>query len=829
MARRAVNRAFLAELVRQGGRWLFIGSAAGLVLVGGGKLLGAGEEWPWLLLSSVAAGAVISLAVAGARRWSLLRAAAELDAALDLRGALGSALELAHSQRGPFEDWTIAHAESIAPGLSPARVIPIRFGWGWSAWPAMVACALIAAMYIPQWHWRRVPTEVAPSAAKREEAAAQVHRVQQALSAAAENPGQALATPAQLAALQELQKELESGRVDPQAALAQAAKSVSEMSDRLEETAHAEQAEAGSLRDQLASAAGKAAEGQSPGTPEGSALTESLRKGDLDAASEAADNASAHAGELSPAEREQLVKVLEQLADSLSSADKPAGEATEKTRENAVAPSAQTAAHDQASSSTPPGSPDSKPPRNENDIAQSERAPAHDESGSEQSSSSSDSKGAQGHPQEPPSRPKEQQAQGAPRTEGAEKPGMPEERSGEKEPGPEEQTRRERQDLIQSARDAAKELRNGGAGQKKEAQSPQAPNQEGHPSGEQKPAKPGASDTKESKTQADQGQRGNPSGPSSDGANRTQSKSAGDKPAQQEHANPDTGTQSNDGDKSQKPGQSDQPSPTGEKQPSGAEPTQSHPEQPGAQQDTSAAQHQGGGEQSSKDQAPKGDPNGRESDEPSNSPAQQTPGGTKKQTDERRQGVGATEPGREQGMAPAGSQESGEKSPPSSGLGQALRQIAAREREAKEAQRIADRARQVAKEMTKDLTPEEREQFQQLVNDMAQGAGPGSGKRTLPPTGVAGSGAHNATPVPVDVRRAAEPGDKARERVIAEWYSDRPADRQGQGTARADALREAAQSAEHALEQQAVPARYSDLVRGVFRRYSQQPPEPPPK
>ena len=74
----------------------------------------------------------------------------------------------------------------------------------------------------------------------------------------------------------------------------------------------------------------------------------------------------------------------------------------------------------------------------------------------------------------------------------------------------------------------------------------------------------------------------------------------------------------------------------------------------------------------------------------------------------------------------------------------------------------------------------------------------------------------------MDLRRPED--DAARERVLAEWYGDGPAQ---EGTSRgpgiAEGVREAARGAEQAMEQQVVPGRFNNLLRRVYRRLERDP------
>jgi hypothetical protein len=65
------------------------------------------------------------------------------------------------------------------------------------------------------------------------------------------------------------------------------------------------------------------------------------------------------------------------------------------------------------------------------------------------------------------------------------------------------------------------------------------------------------------------------------------------------------------------------------------------------------------------------------------------------------------------------------------------------------------------------------------------------------------------------------------DRVIAEWLGEGAA---GSGTSPAleAAVRDAASGVERSIEQQTVPPEYQDLVRRVFRRYTQSATSPGP-
>lgn len=167
-----------------------------------------------------------------------------------------------------------------------------------------------------------------------------------------------------------------------------------------------------------------------------------------------------------------------------------------------------------------------------------------------------------------------------------------------------------------------------------------------------------------------------------------------------------------------------------------------------------------------------------------------------------------------------------EGEPPSEQGVQRLRQTLERfSRSQEDAQRRfeqSERLREMSRQMMEQATPEERDQLRRWAESF-QGERP-----DLPP---APARPWTGATEPVDARPPADPADPQRpdsERVIAEWYSDRTPDPDGRVPAPAQGeLREAARSAEQAIEQQVVPNRYADLVRRVFRRYGERA-EPPP-
>ncbi|MFG0275679.1 MAG: hypothetical protein ACF8QF_11535 [Phycisphaerales bacterium] len=147
----------------------------------------------------------------------------------------------------------------------------------------------------------------------------------------------------------------------------------------------------------------------------------------------------------------------------------------------------------------------------------------------------------------------------------------------------------------------------------------------------------------------------------------------------------------------------------------------------------------------------------------------------------------------------------------------------------------AERVREEAERMLEEMSPEQREQMRRWAEALEEQQsgdsddGPGVGSRGDGPT-TASRPAERA-PVEtegVDARREPEvAGDD--ERVVGEWYNPMGPERAAPGEVDSQAqrrLRDAAEAAERAVEDQAVPNRYRDLVKRYFRRLPEMAPAP---
>ena len=117
--------------------------------------------------------------------------------------------------------------------------------------------------------------------------------------------------------------------------------------------------------------------------------------------------------------------------------------------------------------------------------------------------------------------------------------------------------------------------------------------------------------------------------------------------------------------------------------------------------------------------------------------------------------------------------------------------------------------RKRAQELLDQASPEQRERLEDLAERFAQ--------RDAQRTG--GPRPYDATGETVDARdeNSTTPGE--REQTLREWFNPEgePVDGVDRSERTPAALREAAESADRAVEQQRVPPRYRKLVREVFK------------
>lgn len=756
----AGTRAMVADAVWLGGRWLLGATFAGLLAVAAMKVAGLLMPWGWVLGAFIGAGAAAAISQAVWRRWTLERAAAELDRALGLKDTLASAVALADTE-APFEQWTVMEAERLAPTVDIRRAIPVAFDWTWWAWPTVGLVTAAAGFLVPPINWTSTPPLRAVRPADQQAAAAQIAQAAQAAAAAAplaENP--ASATPEQLRAVDEVLQELSRGRIEPQEAVARASAKIDELAARIERDALRDQELTDTIREQLAKAAAKNPARASPesGQPEGvrfSRVTESLNRGDLAGAAEAARDAARQLDQASPEERQRIADELDALADALEPREIPPGP-------EPGAPQPDPTPTSPAQGAEPPtGAPSaSRPPPTAPEAAKKPDDAVEPTSGpSERPDPRPESVTPRSEPRSDEAPPDRDQVRDALRNAAREV------REGQSRPEPPSKQRSEDQG------------QNHAPGQSQDQQqSEPSRSTRPQPSPDQQPGEPEAQRDPGSSQQPDQRRTGNA---------------------------PETSPRKDDTQQG--------PGPTGRTDGAPAPTSEGGSKRPTAAP-TGAAGPTG-------QQAPTGQP----------TPQERQGGQPAPRTDSLTQGHPAGSPEPQGQSSPNGAPPAGSDPKGMDRVAKEFERIAREQRKVDSEQKQAREMRELARRMLENSTPEQREQFRQMAERMSkrEGAGgseAGEGPNTVPQEGRTPTA--TAPSVPVDVRRGPREseGPRPAERTIAEWYSSKPEARgeQTSGPIPQEALRSAAEGVQRSIEQQQVPARYEELVRRVFKRYSGQ-------
>ncbi|MEM7628258.1 MAG: hypothetical protein AAF356_02430 [Planctomycetota bacterium] len=794
LSARAARRDLLARCAGVLGSTLLAGGVLGVVAMG--------VLW-WLRIATppgVVPGIGLGLGLLGGlmlcavRRPSPVALIRRLDEGLGLCDRLLSGVALADADDG-YAQLAVRDAERSAGAARVDEAIEVRFGRAWVAWP--VALAAGVAMF-----WLPPRGEPMPNAPPSPQAASPAPLdeafVQQSLESLRGDPVvQDAASDEDLALLEEIERELADGLLTPDEAAEQAAGVLDRAAERLDpsagEGAGERLGEASGVQatapDQPApdrSAAQAAEDGatdpQSPtadaldgagdteagdGFDEADRLAEALRAADFDRARDAADELLEQADRRSPEQREALADRLEELAGEEPASDSSAP--TEDAAEPGDAPSAD-------------GVNDAL-----REAARAVREPPQSQSQPEPEPEAGPQSGSDPQSPAPPTPQSTQNDNQQDEQAGGDPDGSPSERredaSAGDRPGEEQPDQQGNQPTDQPTDQPTGQLADQPPGQPADPSTDPTRDPGGQPTDqptEQATDQPGAQEDPASPTpQADQPADQDVDQPS-------------DQPAAQPSAEP-----SAEGSQQQQPTQ---------QQPSQQQPNQQPPgEQPPGEQ-------QPGNQQPAADQ-----PGSQPGDEPG---TEQGPAPGPQQGPQPRPGEQGAEPGSNQPQGQPGQGRPGEGQRDGEGVRDAIDRLESGRRE--QAQRLRERANDLMN------GPPDNPQ------DQPAEPGPFAGDRDaidrVPPQGPPRDASSERGFETFDARPG-EATEGARESVVAEWFDDRPrapGDAAGPGTQRGDGasqrLREAARGAERAVEDQAVPRRYRDLVRSVFRRLEQQGP-----
>jgi hypothetical protein len=869
----------MSRAVALGGQGMFVGGLVSLAGVAACKVLGVGLPSVWLPAVPIGVGAATGLALAWRDRWTSVRAALEVDARLGLKSMLSNALELGASG-GPFAEWSVEAGEQAAVTAQVERVIPVRWDWKWGAWPVVAAGAVAAAAYLPEVNWSPARPAV-PQTVQREAAIEQVQQAAEVIRQLEEGRGQPLASPQQLAALEELERELREGKVDPRKAREEAAAKLVESARRAEAEARIAETAAERSRDHLAqAAANRAASGGAVDSP----LSRALRRGDLGSAAEVSDELARQLAEMPEAERERLAAEFEELARALEAAEGPRGDSG--GNEGVDRPTAESETEGAArSAESPERSPE--PGIGEREATDEVRAKEEAERRVREVAESlkEAAKELRGEREPPRDMAREQRSRRPEQNERGEKQdgeGRRDEQGREGQRGASGSTRTPSQpgSTGQHERDGQAGPTGSPGSTGKQGETGTTPEQQPGSTGgtgTTGPSRaPGASGPTGGRSggQGATGATGNPervgesrgTGPTgATGSPNTQGAPTGERgptglkegtgpsgATGKTGANGGTGATGTTGDRGATTPTGASPNREGIESPAGERPTQGQPGATGVSPSRSPRGEpgpQGGGTGSTGEVGATGatgstGTTGAPMPRPGTGPTGAT--GASAETGAQPEGQtkgasGETQPSRPGGPAGTGvprgdSPETGERPPSIESLRRSLRELAEAQRRAQRGKQDSKRLEEMARRMLEESTPEQRRELERLAREMMNespnggrgaGAGPGPAQNQSPANGP---GPESTRTEPVDARRKPldRPGEG--ERVIADWYSNRPSTRGETGAAPvlAEELRRAAESAERASENQVIPPRYHDLIRRVFNRYAEQVPPPSP-
>ncbi len=153
-AESARRRLWLRDAVRALGPCLTVGSSLGLLGAFAARLL----DRPNAAWAAVAAGAISGVIAAAARAsarvLSAERAAIEIDRALGMRDrfAAGVAFDRAGgagAEDSAFVVLAVREAEQASASVNLRAAAPLRFGAWWRVWPAALTAAVAAALFLP--------------------------------------------------------------------------------------------------------------------------------------------------------------------------------------------------------------------------------------------------------------------------------------------------------------------------------------------------------------------------------------------------------------------------------------------------------------------------------------------------------------------------------------------------------------------------------------------------------------------------------------------------------------------------------------------------------
>lgn len=809
-AQAVVRRRFAFEYLRLLGLALAAAAIASLLLVLFAKwsmpdLL----TWrPFALFGLLAL--VVPAWVAARSKWSRDRAARELDRSLRHQDVFSSALELSRNARShelAFIHELARRAESAAANADTSKSLRLSFGPAWTLWPVFLLIAIAAAWLVPE------RSKVAEAQAKKRaeevrETAAELRTLAQSIPAPVkpQASSDSIDAPHADEAITALERELSEGKITSHEARMRAAEELNKKSAELEKRAQAQQRSIDEAKNALAKAAARSSRDQHA-NPQAARIAEALRTGDVASAADEISKLAESEQNLSPAERSAAAKEMQKIADALEPLTSKGSDKENLTPAESIRDAARDAAqnlreqahHEQPESLQSPSTSSETNPQqpqqpNKNESTQSVKPGASSKPNPPQDSTQNNQ--SRENPQTSPKTqesPPDQNRQPASSGRQQQQSNQPNEQSsrqqGEK-PSIQPDNQPSQQDNSQRQTQSEKKDQKGSEPGKQPGQSPEAsqrtPGQSPSQSpGQSPPPRDNAkseskNENQDSKQGTNQEQRvtensqgredsSRPRQPGENPQAPSQRQSQDSAEDQTQQSDPKSASQKNQPDNQQGTQQQNQPSPgqsQGQQRDSAASPRQV--QQP-APSDANTNQNQPGAQPG-------------------------TPSDTRQQT---RPGNSRT------------AKESLDQ------LARELKNVSRQNDGAKRNQETARGLRDRAEQLMESASPEDRARMNELAKQLARSDSLPA-KDAYPewrgPTQV------------FDTRATEQPSqspDSPPDRTIAEWLSEpKPGGKGASGGLPAEPLRKATEGAQQAIEQQAIPPKYTDLVKRVFKRYS---------
>ncbi len=299
----------MSRVVKTSGRFLVVSAAASVVAAGITAFFLNAQAGILVAVAFLVLAITVAIAVELGKRCSLVAAAAQVDRTHQLRDQISTSIELSQS-RQPHDDafvtLAIQNGERLAAEVDARQVVSLKPDRNWVYWPLLGAAAVGAALLVPRWtasiDSQADPTHIASTQAALN---ALADTIQSGLDEVTEPDA---AEQAFLDRMDDIERELAQGRSTPEDAALEAAAVAERTAQQLDENAERERT--ASLAEQLEQInPAEAAEARE--------LAEALRDSNFDSAKRTLKELTDRAQRGSDQDRQQLADDLRKLAAQL--------------------------------------------------------------------------------------------------------------------------------------------------------------------------------------------------------------------------------------------------------------------------------------------------------------------------------------------------------------------------------------------------------------------------------------------------------------------------------------------------------------------------------